>query len=471
LGVTAELLLDRSLRLGEKPGLAFTIVALVGAAMVLAGPFLGVRGPSHSGRLAAALLAFFGLMVSVRASPIMVTINVLVCVGAMLLVANSYAGPSLVRLSIDGYAQAALGGIGSAIGGAGHVLANDLNPSTSNLRRLLPVFRGLLFAAIPLMIFTALFSSADAVFEDYVIRITQLDLGSVGSRLLWAVMIAWAVLGLMRRALRGPKEYPPIAGIPRMGVADAVTALVLVDLLFAVFVVVQFAYFFGGADTMAASGFTYSDYARRGFFELVAVAVLVVCLVLSVDWLVKREPGARARVDRLHAILLALTGVVLVSALQRMRLYTAAFGMTELRLYTTIFMLWVATVLGWMAWTVLRNQRDRFPFGAIMAGLVLLAATNLINPDAFIARANVDHFLATERNLDTVYLTQHLSFDAVPTLVASLPEMDICTAARLAAGLVDRPQEAGGWQGLNWGELRARSAVEGSELGVLASSC
>lgn len=121
-----------------------------------------------------------------------------------------------------------------------------------------------------------------------------------------------------------------------------------------------------------------------------------------------------------------------------MRLYTATFGLTELRLYTTVFMLWVATVLMWMAWTVLRNERDRFPYGSIVAGLVLLAVTNVANPDAFIARTNLNHHVESGRELDTVYLAHSLSADAVPALVEGLDELDQCTSARLVADLLDR---------------------------------
>jgi hypothetical protein len=246
---------------------------------------------------------------------------------------------------------------------------------------------------------------------------------------------------------------------------------VLLNALFVVFVVVQFAYLFGGIDTLAATGLTHAEYARRGFFELVAVAVLVVVLVLSVDWLVQRGTPARKKIDRLHAVLLLLTGVILASALQRMRLYTATFGLTELRLYTTVFMLWVASVLVWMAWTVLRNERNRFPYGSIVAGLVLLAATNLANPDAFIARTNLNHHGESGRELDTAYLAHSLSADAVPTLVRSLDELDQCTSARLVADLADRSGTEAGWPSLTWGELRARTALENADLDVVSEGC
>jgi hypothetical protein len=49
----------------------------------------------------------------------------------------------------------------------------------------------------------------------------------------------------------------------------------LLDLLFLTFVVIQVRYLFGGAGRVAATaGLTHTEYARRGFFELVTVTAL-----------------------------------------------------------------------------------------------------------------------------------------------------------------------------------------------------
>ena len=60
----------------------------------------------------------------------------------------------------------------------------------------------------------------------------------------------------------------------RLGAVEAATILLVVDALFAIFVTLQLAWLFGGRDTLAMTGLTYAEYARRGFFDLVIVAVL-----------------------------------------------------------------------------------------------------------------------------------------------------------------------------------------------------
>jgi len=64
-----------------------------------------------------------------------------------------------------------------------------------------------------------------------------------------------------------------------------------------------------------------------------------------------------------------LTGVVMLSALDHMRLYVDANGLTELRVYTTAFMLWIGFILVWFARTILHNRHARFAFGLLLSGL------------------------------------------------------------------------------------------------------
>src|SRR4029450_7185907 len=128
-----------------------------------------------------------------------------------------------------------------------------------------------------------------------------------------------------------------------LGVTETAIVLGLLDVLFLKFVVVQFQYFFGGAARIqAVAGLTYAEYARRGFFELVGVAALVLPLLLAAHWLLRKEKARDEIVFRVLAgAQIALLFVMMVSAFQRMRLYQREYGLTELRVYTTVFMGWL----------------------------------------------------------------------------------------------------------------------------------
>jgi hypothetical protein len=160
--------------------------------------------------------------------------------------------------------------------------------------------------------------------------------------------------------------------------------------------------------------------------------------------------------------MVALLFVVVASALQRMYLYTSEFGLTELRLYTTIFMVWISVVLIWFVLTVMRSHRDHFAFGALVASLAAILAINAMNPDALIAKANIDR-LQEGKRFDPYYLTT-LSADAVPVIVSALPEIgqkpvwqDFTLQKEIRHTWSKKPQD---WRAWNLGRIRAYQAVE-----------
>ena len=86
--------------------------------------------------------------------------------------------------------------------------------------------------------------------------------------------------------------------------------------------------------------------------------------------------------------MVGLVLVILASAMKRMALYESAYGYTHLRVYTHVFMVALAGVLVWRAVT-LWWRPERFAIGAFVGALGFLAALNVLNPDAFIARGNL----------------------------------------------------------------------------------
>ena len=268
---------------------------------------------------------------------------------------------------------------------------------------------------------------------------------------------------MLFRSEREPVPETPLISWLRFGFIEAGVVFGLVDALFLVFVGVQFRFLFGGADRVeSSSSLTYAEYARRGFFELVAVAALVVPFLMFTHWLL---PRGHARLQRFYAsfaaVLVVLVFVVMASALQRMRLYQDTFGFTELRLYTTAFMVWLFAVFAWLAFTVLRGRRDHFSFGIFMAGLLVLVGLNALNPDGFIVGRNAA-IAGTDRPFDSAYALS-LSPDSVPSLVANFDQVPLTERCAVAGELRLRYLDVeGDWRTWNWGRHQAHSAVSSS---------
>ena len=339
------------------------------------------------------------------------------------------------------------------------------------------VARGLVIATPLVVVFGALFMSADAVFAELVANVLRFDFEQIASHILLFAILAWLSTGYLRGFLTGT-ELPLLwrdgallaltPKRPTLGITEVATALGALDLLFLFFVIVQFRYLFGGdALVQVTPDLTYAEYARRGFFELVLAAVLVVPVLLAADWLLGR-PGRRdALVFRgLAGVQIGLVLAITASALQRLRLYHASYGLTESRFYAMVLLIWIGAMLLWLAATVLRGRRDLFAFGALASGLATVALLFVINPDAIVARANVARMTTADApvRFDVAYATS-LSADAVPVMIGALPALPNDVQCPLARHMLrrwppDRDRTIRSW---NWSAARASDAVREHE--------
>jgi hypothetical protein len=342
------------------------------------------------------------------------------------------------------------------------------------------VARGLLIAAPLVAVFGALFMSADAVFEAAVANVFRFDLERIAGHVALFSILAWLSTGYLRGFVTSTDVTPASGGqlfdavgvsAPKaitLGITEVATALAALDLLFLAFVMVQFRYLFGGDATVQITpDLTYAEYARRGFFELVVAVVLVVPILLAADWLVDRRVGRDVVLFRgLAGVQVGLVLVIAGSALQRLRLYHASYGLTDSRFYAMALLVWIGLVICWLAVTVLRGRRDSFAFGALVSGLATVGLLFLVNPDATIARANVARIASLDGpvRFDVAYATS-LSADAVPVLIDALAAVPGDARCPLARQMLRRwpPDRARSIRGWNWSAERASDLVRHHE--------
>lgn len=309
------------------------------------------------------------------------------------------------------------------------------------------------------LLFGSLLVRADARFETFAVEFFDWDLALLLQRLaIFALSLTLAVSVVAASAGLPPRvaREIPLAGW-RVGAIEMTVMLSGLCILFACYIVVQLSYFFGDhALVRGASTHTYSSYARRGFFELVWLSVLLLPTLVVARWLV-RDAGRRAQFvfKVLAGILVASVLVIGASAIHRMVLYVEAYGLTELRLYCSVFMVWMAVVYLWYCATELVTETRRFAHGTVTSALVVTALLVVLNPDAVIARTNI-HRLAMTHGLDRDYLTS-LSSDAVPVLLESLAR-DGSGSSDIAAQLRERFMKAPADDWRAWNRSRARAS-------------
>lgn len=428
-GIFSDLLL-----VGKPLGISFPLATLLFSGVLLA----AVRTEKRELTWGNVWLLFAALLLAsmsaVRAAPFVRTLNIIGSLGLMLLFVRGVVGRPLSSLNMGQYVLESLSTMLSGIVipfpfliTLAMRIKNAGIGSNPTLRR---VAVGLLITLPLLIVFTALFAAADLIFGNIVrsaleaLYIENLFVHAIGAMALTWLFVSALVFAVSRNddlAAVLPDNERTSHRFRFLGSIESSIVLFSVDALFSLFVVVQFAALFGGERFIEAQGLTYSEYARRGFFELVAVAVLVMTLVLSLDFLTKRESKqAQGLFLAGCSVLVTLTVVVLASAFQRMALYEQAFGFTQLRVYTHIFMVWLAIMLSAFLMMLYQKRTYMFATGLVIGAFLYVMTLNVINPEALIVRQNVARFAVGEE-LDVRY-TSELSSDAVPYLLPLLED-------------------------------------------------
>lgn len=464
--VALGVLADALLRAPGRPGLNVALWALVGVVVLVMLLQYRPDAPSREALwFVGGALAFAGDLVF-RDAEALAVFSLFAAVVLLTLAAGRAASAWAARAQVSDVAFSVMRvGLLCVAGPLGWGRGDPEAASSGSewTRRGRTLARGTLMALPALLFLGALLMSADEVFARLVRDTFQVDIERLVQHLVVTAVFAWLTAGYARALVVRDDEIMDRLRVPQpaLAAAEVSVALWILNLLFMAFMAVQLRYLFGGADLVeVTAGLTYAQYARQGFFELVATATLVLPILLVADWAAAPSTDRSRIVLRGSAVVLVVLLVgVIASAAYRMRLYQDAYGLTEDRLYVSVFIVWLTAVLVWLVLTVLRGRRERFAFGAIMAGLACIAGLYVLNPHALIAKVNIDR-VAAGKPVDGAYLGG-LSADAVPVILARLdrlPEVERCRAARL---LEERwsGERPGGWRTWNLSDSRARRLV------------
>lgn len=284
------------------------------------------------------------------------------------------------------------------------------------LARVAPGLRGAVVALPLLLVFGALFAAADAAFAEILDDLGGrfVDIDAPWERAGIALLVVAGAGSLLTGAhARHVDSVAPAARTLARG--DWVVVLGSLAALFAAFVAVQLTTLFGGHDhVLRTAGLTYSQYAREGFGQLVAVAALTLVVIAGARRWARRDSSRDERLLRaLLGLLCALTLVVLASALKRLGLYMDAYGATRLRLFAEFEILALAGVFGLVIAAGLARSAAWLPRAVVTGVGVAWLAFALSNPDGRIASRNL-----AGGPIDLYYLSE-LSADAAPALARS----------------------------------------------------
>jgi hypothetical protein len=435
-------------------------------ALLIVGLFVARRGGQASLEFGSALLIapmiVFGICFAWRDSAMLrgLDLGAIVLAAALVVTRQSapFWAPSLSRVIGSVFNLLA-----HCFAGFVHLISRDIDWSQQRSSVVAASARsavaGALIAAPLLIVFTILFVRADAGFQKLTEDLLHMNLLP---HLVPIAVGTWLAGSYLRGVLvpAAPSDQTPAKSKHSLGATELNVALVLINLLFATFVAVQLQYLFGTARMVETTpGMTFATYARRGFFELVIVALLVLPILLSGDFL--HTPERSKRIFRIQSlILVGLVLCVMASAMHRMRLYQYAYGLTELRFYVTGFMILLAVVFALFCLTVLRDLRGLFAMGTVATGFAAILTLHVLNPDKWIAAANLTNARGG-RIFDPAYLSS-LSADAVPVVLQNQNVIGFDERDKFLARHKERLTASSDWRSWNYGRHTAARAIRES---------
>ncbi len=368
---------------------------------------------------------FFAIITFVRMEPLTIVLSIMGTLVSLGLLTVTYLGGRWTHYSLFDYFKKFFLLIGNIIL-LPIIFLRERKVNLDGVRRvpIKPVVRGLLIAIPVVVFFAILLAAGDIVFKQQIINFfDRFDLGRIPeyiARLIIILCWAYVLMGVfLYAALKSHDEKllgedkPIISHF--LGFTEAAIVLGSVFILFLLFVIVQFRYFFGGEANIGVEGYTYSEYARSGFSELIAVAFFSLLMVLGLGTVTNRESDRQKRIySGLSVGIVVLVIVILVSAYQRLTLAIDWHGFSRLRLYPRIFLIWVGILFVAVIVLEILHRERHFAFAMLLAALGFAITICALNVDGAIVRHNVYRTIDVER-FNVNYLTT-LSADAVPWL-------------------------------------------------------
>lgn len=280
------------------------------------------------------------------------------------------------------------------------------------------VFLGIAISLPILFVVLNLLISADSQFEQLIGDIPQWFQVINGERIFRLIVIlicTFAFFGFMQilytrriNVMRQPTNENPL----KLDGIITITVLVIINLVYLLFILVQFRYFFSGS---LSEDFTYAEYARKGFFELLFVTLINLSITVIVLTYVKRAAGFLQRATQIMSTILVLaSSVMLTSAYMRLSMYEDAYGFTFTRVLVHSFMIYLVIIFTYTLVKIWVDKLSLFHFYFI-SSLIYYTAITMIDLDKIVVSENLNRYEFSGK-IDVHYLN-NLSFTGVLGLI------------------------------------------------------
>jgi len=197
--------------------------------------------------------------------------------------------------------------------------------------------------------------------------------------------------------------------------------LISLNIIYLVFCYIQIKSLFLKNTTLRNVTFNYADYARQGFFQLMAVSFInLVTILIAKKRENKDDYKTNSFINYMSIIMIVFTFIIVISAGVRMHFYESTYGYTLLRLlvYCTLFtesILFIPTVL------FVLDKKINLIKSYFIIIISVYICMNFMNFDNIIAKRNVDRYFEKDE-IDLNYLEIATGTDAVNQIIRIINE-------------------------------------------------
>lgn len=313
------------------------------------------------------------------------------------------------------------------------------------------IFKGLIIGIPVLLVVLMLLSSADMMYGYYISRMgSYIEMANAVE--LFIAVIKILVIFVLFFAYLYSFKYNMAADIEktvkkhRFDSVMSITLLVPLVTVYAAFIAIQLFYLFGREGL--PNGFSYAEYARQGFFQLLAVTAInfiITSLILHSCRKAGEELGIVLKV--LLSSMALCTFFMLFSSYYKLVMYEQEFGFTYLRFYVHCFIIMLFLLMCIMSGEIWISKINLLK-SCFICSIGFYCLLSLISPDVFIVRRNLQRYNKTGK-IDAEYL-ESLSPDAAPYIRDFLNGNDDPQFNGLRAWFYEQERKAGEYK---WYEM------------------
>lgn len=217
------------------------------------------------------------------------------------------------------------------------------------------------------------------------------------------------------------KEFPSTEKSEFKGIDNTIliSGLSVIALCYFTYLFSQLAYFFSAFSGFLPENynFTFSAYARRGFFEMCAIAGINFAIIFASILISRKKDEKINPVLKIVCSFIGLfTLLIITTALAKMFLYIREFGMTRLRITTTAFMVFLTVVFIALMFRLFIKKINVLKIGLVTAGIVLLVL-GTVNVNRFAAEYNFNSYVDRSLEEIDVEALYDLGEEGVPYIV------------------------------------------------------